>query len=45
MLTLIVDGIPAVKLGNRTDIPERQGEESWMVVDESGKMVAYYLSL
>jgi hypothetical protein len=43
MFTLIVNGIPAVKLGSKRDIPEHHGEESWLVVDERGKMIAYYL--
>ena len=43
MLTLYVDGVPAIKLGNRSEIPAQQGNESWRVVDADGRTVATYL--
>lgn len=43
MLTLYVNGIPAIKLGNQSEIPAPQGDESWRVVDADGKTVAAYL--
>ncbi|MFA6015851.1 MAG: hypothetical protein WC742_12365 [Gallionellaceae bacterium] len=43
MLTLYVNGIPAIKLGSKSEIPQRQGDESWRVVDAKGKTVAAYL--
>jgi hypothetical protein len=43
MLTLYVEGIPAIRLGNQSEIPAPQGTESWRVVDAEGKTVAAYL--
>ncbi len=43
MLTLYVNGIPAIKLGNQSEIPAHQGNESWRVVDADGRTVAAYL--
>lgn len=43
MLTLYVEGIPAIKLGNTSEIPAPQGNESWRVVDAEGKTIAAYL--
>lgn len=42
MLTLYVEGIPAIKLGSKAEIPELKGEESWHVVDARGRIVARY---
>ena len=44
MLTLYVEGIPAIRLGHISEIPARQGSESWKVVDATGKVIAAYLS-
>jgi hypothetical protein len=43
MLTLYVNGVPAIKLGDRSKIPIPQGSESWRVVDEQGRTIASYL--
>jgi len=42
MFTLFVNGIPAIKLGNKSEIPTRQGKESWLVVDADGRMIDFY---
>jgi len=42
MLTLYVDGIPAIKLRDKSEIPAPQGNESWRVVDAKGKTIAAY---
>ena len=42
MFILFVDGVPAIKLGKKSEIPARQGEESWLVVDDKGNTVASY---
>jgi len=42
MFTLYVQGIPAIKFVNKSDIPARQGNESWRVVDAEGKVIATY---
>lgn len=42
MLTLYVNGVPAIKLGNPSEIPAAQGEESWRVVDDHGRTIASY---
>ena len=42
MLTLFVNGIPVLKLNGISEIPARQGEESWRVADEEGKTIASY---
>lgn len=44
MLTLIVNGIPAMKLQKKSEIPSRRGAEAWRVIDESGKVVDSYSS-
>jgi hypothetical protein len=43
MLTLYVEGIPAIKLGDKSEIPARQGNESWKVIDAKGNVIATYL--
>jgi hypothetical protein len=43
MFTLYVDGVPAIKLGDTSEIPAPQGRESWRVVDAQGKTIAAYL--
>jgi hypothetical protein len=43
MLTLYVEGIPAIKLGDKSEIPAQQGNESWKVLDAAGKVIAAYL--
>jgi hypothetical protein len=43
MLTLYVEGIPAIKLGDKSEIPARQGSESWRVIDAQGNVIAAYL--
>ena len=42
MLILFVNGIPSIKLSRKSEIPPRQGTESWRVIDAQGKTVAYY---
>ena len=42
MLTLYVEGIPAIKLSSTSEIPARKGTESWRVVDAAGKTIAAY---
>ena len=42
MFILFVNGIPAIKLGGKSEIPTRQGEESWLVVDTEGRTIASY---
>jgi hypothetical protein len=42
MLILFVNGIPAIKLASRADIPPRAGRESWWVVDDRGRTIAAY---
>jgi hypothetical protein len=42
MLILFVDGIPSIKLGKKSEIPDRQGEEAWLVIDDKGRMIASY---
>lgn len=43
MFTLIVNGVPAIKLGKKSEIPPHRGSEPWLVVDKHGRMVAYYM--
>ncbi|MDP2804911.1 MAG: hypothetical protein Q8O24_03110 [Gallionellaceae bacterium] len=43
MFTLYVDGVPAIKLANTSEIPAPQGIESWRVVDDNGRTIAEYL--
>ena len=42
MFILFVNGIPAIKLDSKSDIPARKGQESWWVVDTKGRMIAAY---
>jgi len=42
MFTLFVEGIPSIKLGSRSEIPPKKGEESWKVIDAEGKVIATY---
>lgn len=42
MLTLIVNGVPAMKLQKKSEMPARRGTEAWRVVDESGKVIDSY---
>ena len=42
MFTLFVNGIPVLKLSGISEIPARQGRESWLVVDEEGRTIASY---
>lgn len=42
MFTLYVEGIPSIKLGSIAEIPPKNGEESWKVVDIEGKVIAAY---
>lgn len=42
MFTLYVNGIPAIKLGSESEIPAQLGDESWRVVDASGRTIATY---
>lgn len=42
MFTLFVNGVAAIKLGKRSEIPARRGKEPWLVIDENGKTIASY---
>ena len=42
MFILYVNGVPSIKLGKKSEIPARQGTESWLVIDAQGKMIASY---
>jgi len=42
MFTLFVNGIPALRLSGTAEFPARQGSESWQVVDEAGRTIAFY---
>ena len=42
MFILYVDGIPSIKLGRKSEIPARQGAESWLVIDSQGRTIASY---
>lgn len=42
MFILIVNGVPVLKLGKRSEFPPRQGKEAWMVVDKKGRTIASY---
>ena len=42
MFILYVDGVPAIRLGKISEIPARQGEESWLVIDDKGETIASY---
>jgi hypothetical protein len=42
MFTLFVNGIPALILAGISEIPARQGRESWQVVDADGRTIASY---
>jgi hypothetical protein len=43
MYTLIVNGVPALKLKDQSEIPSRRGHESWRVVDDQGNTIDHYL--
>jgi hypothetical protein len=42
MFILFVDGVPSIKLGKKSEIPDRQGEEAWLVIDTKGRTIASY---
>ena len=42
MFILFVNGVPAIKLGKKSEIPPRQGNESWLVIDAQGNTIASY---
>jgi hypothetical protein len=42
MFTLLVNGIPAIKLGKKSEFPPRRGKESWLIIDVYGNTVASY---
>ena len=42
MFILFVNGVPAIKLGKKSEIPPRQGNESWRVIDAQGNTIASY---
>jgi hypothetical protein len=42
MFILFVDGVPSIKLGKKSEIPARQGKESWLVMDAQGRTIASY---
>lgn len=42
MFTLVVEGIPVIRLQNISEIPSRQGDESWLVIDENRRTIASY---
>jgi hypothetical protein len=42
MFILFVNGVPSIKLGKKSEIPARQGKESWLVIDSQGRMIASY---
>ncbi len=42
MFTLFVNGIAAIKLTKKSEIPARRGKEPWLVVDANGNTVASY---
>lgn len=42
MFTLLVNGIPAIKLGKKSEFPPRRGKESWLIIDMHGKKIASY---
>lgn len=42
MFILFVNGVPAIKLGKRSEFPPRQGTEAWMIVDTKGRTIASY---
>lgn len=42
MFILLVNGIPSIKLGKKSEFPPRQGDEAWKVVDQEGRTVASY---
>jgi len=43
MFTLYVNGVPAITLASKNEIPAPQGSESWRVVDADGNTIAAYL--
>jgi len=42
MFILYVNGVPSIKLGNKSEIPARQGNEAWLVMDAEGRLIASY---
>lgn len=42
MFTLFVNGIAVLKLASKSEIPPREGKESWLLVDSSGRTVDFY---
>jgi hypothetical protein len=42
MFILFVNGVPAIKLGRKSEIPARHGDESWRVIDDHGRTIASY---
>lgn len=42
MFTLFVNGVPAIKLGDLSELPTRKEKESWLVIDAAGKMIDFY---
>jgi|GEM_PF-4421947 hypothetical protein len=42
MYTLYVEGVPAIKLGSTSEIPDKEGIESWKVVDAAGNIIDSY---
>ena len=42
MFTLFVNGVAAIKLAKKSEIPARRGKEPWMVVDANGNTIASY---
>lgn len=42
MFTLIVNGVAAIKLGKKSEIPPRRGKEAWIVIDAFGHTIAAY---
>lgn len=42
VLTLLVNGIPTLKLNNLSELPEQTGSESWALIDHDGLTLASY---
>lgn len=42
MFILFVNGVPALKLGKKSEFPPRRGKEAWKVVDPQGRIIASY---
>lgn len=43
MFTLIVNGVAAIKLAKKSEIPARRGKEPWVVIDAAGHTIASYV--